>query len=74
MSAPHQRTVHRIVAIVLGLIAGLGPAVGRAAPLLAQQGPAPLVPATRSPFLDVLLVLVLFGAALFAVCRSSRRT
>jgi hypothetical protein len=43
--------------------------------LLAQDN-APVVQhiSGRNHFLDVLLVLILVGAALYAVCRSSRRT
>lgn len=43
--------------------------------LFAQDnGPVVQTISGRSHVLDVLLVLVLVGAALFAVCKSSRRT
>ncbi|HUG89517.1 MAG TPA: hypothetical protein VML55_01700 [Planctomycetaceae bacterium] len=43
--------------------------------LFAQEsGPVVQTLSGRSYVLDVLIVLVLVGAALFAVCRSSRRT
>ena len=43
--------------------------------LFAQQnGPVVQTISGRSHVLDVLLVVILVGAALFAVCKSSRRT
>ena len=45
-------------------------------PLLAQApapAPAPAPVVTRSLTLEYIIVVVMIGAALFAVCRSSRR-
>lgn len=49
-----------------------------AAPALAQQQPPPaagaqIVVQERIPYVESLVVAVLCGAAIFAVCRSSRR-
>lgn len=47
---------------------------GEALPLvLAQDVPAPNVSIGRSYWVEIAIVVILFGAALFAVCRSSGR-
>ncbi|MBM83825.1 MAG: hypothetical protein CMJ78_24990 [Planctomycetaceae bacterium] len=52
--------------VELQLVLGQAPAPAPA--------PAPGVTASRSYYFDIALVVLLFGAALFAICRSSRRT
>lgn len=76
------RTLRHLVGLVLlsaaAVFGGLEPAPVAAAPtgLLAQAQPAaPAQPVfVRSWYLEIGLVVVLFAGALFAVCKSSRRT
>ncbi len=69
-----------VVAVVLLLAVWLAwPSVTQAAVdlpvLLAQQKPQPVqVQPLRNYALEVLIVIVVFGGALYAICRSSRRS
>lgn len=65
----------------LGLLfaATLAVSLGSELPLLAQQAPpapapVPVVTLSRSYVLDAALFVLLVGGAVYAVCRSSRRT
>jgi hypothetical protein len=57
-----------VVALTSTLARAASGGLAEGPPLIAQ------LTSGRSHFLDALLVVVLFGGALFAVCRSSRRT
>ncbi|OAI57571.1 hypothetical protein AYO47_07920 [Planctomyces sp. SCGC AG-212-M04] len=62
----------------VSILLGLALLMTISSPLLAQA-PAPAPPAapapavTRSLTLEYIIVVVMIGAALFAICRSSRR-
>ena len=80
MSVYHQR-IRRIAsaAIALFLVNCLAPVALLGAtvlsPLLAQETQSNITTrSTRPLYLEVGIVVLLFGAALFAVCRSSRRS
>ena len=49
-------------------------AAGNVTAILSQAPDAPAAPLSRNYAFDIALVLVLFGGALFAVCKSSRRS
>lgn len=73
-----SRPIRRIV-WCLGILAVLlAVGLGSELPLLAQQAPAPapvpVVTSSRSYVLDAALFVLLAGGAVYAVCRSSRRT
>lgn len=62
-----------LVCILTGLIRTTVRA-GEVLPLVfAQDVPAPNVSLNRTYWVEIAIVVILFGAALFAVCRSSGR-
>ncbi len=79
MSLPARSASDFIRALMDGLRRRVSLAVGGLVfTLLCQtsalaQGGSTIVYQQRTPWLEASVVIVLFGAALFAVCRSSRR-